>query len=126
MSLLNRLRIIVLGVMVFGSFTSFAHNEWGNAIIAICQGLLAVSCFYEAVVYFKKRLLLPGRKRVNAIELSVAGFDSSGITLALFSATGFRDLVHGLSLFAFFAIVLLPPAIIISELLFSAITKKSK
>ncbi|MBC7553774.1 MAG: hypothetical protein H7257_07325, partial [Taibaiella sp.] len=107
MGLLNRLRIIVLGVMVFGSFASFAHNEWGNVIIAICQGLLAVSCFYEAVFYFRQRLVLPGRKRINAIELSVTGFVSSGITLALFSSSGFSDLVHGLSVFALFAIALL-------------------
>lgn len=56
--------------MVFGAFANFAQNEWGNSVIIICQGLIALTFLSEAVIYLVQRVKAKQNKILSALTLA--------------------------------------------------------
>ena len=69
MAALLRIRIVLLLLMVFGSFANFALNEWGNDLIVICQFLMAITFFGQAIYVYRLRIRSNELRKFNLFQL---------------------------------------------------------
>ena len=67
MQSLNRIRIVIFALMVFGAFANFAQNEWGHIVIVICQGFIALTFLGETVAYLIQRVKAKQSKVLSAL-----------------------------------------------------------
>lgn len=71
MKALNRIRIMLFALMVFGAFANFAQNEWGNTVITICQGLIALTFIWESFALLIKRIKAKQHNMFNVLVITV-------------------------------------------------------
>lgn len=51
-----RIRVVFLALIILGSFSNFAQNEWGSKLIVLSETLIAFSYFIEGVLHLRSRL----------------------------------------------------------------------
>lgn len=113
MQSLNRIRIVIFALMVFGAFANFAQNEWGNTVIIICQGLIALTFLAETVTYLIQRI----KTKQNKV-LSILSFASFCIMFLSYFAAWIiaSDASEYLVIMTVFVLLLLLLLLIIDEI----------
>lgn len=56
MKVFIRIRIVLLALIVLGSFANFAQNAWGNVLITVCEALVSLAFIIDGIFHLKNRL----------------------------------------------------------------------
>lgn len=113
MKVATRIRIVLFALMIFGAFSNFALNEWGDALIVWCEIFMAISFLAEIALNLYKGIKIKYRVKLNKWMLSLMGLMKLSlvitIVLIIFTRTSpslFPFLIMGTFLALGFTIVI--------------------
>lgn len=66
--------------MILGAFANFAQNEWGNKLITICEFIIAITFFSEAISCLVPAMIRKDRGLVNLVEITLGILPAIALT----------------------------------------------
>lgn len=83
MKVATRIRIVLFALMIFGAFSNFALNEWGDALIVWCEFFMALSFLGEIGFTLYKRIKTKDKIKLSKFILGLTGLMALSVMITL-------------------------------------------
>ncbi|MES2837493.1 MAG: hypothetical protein V4667_08215 [Bacteroidota bacterium] len=124
MKALQRIRIILFCIMVFGAFANFAQNQWGLTVIDICVFFMIFTFFAESYLLNKLRIKQKQNVKYNKFQnIILVAF--TFLFIASFLVGNSNSLINSIMLNSWVICILLLLINCIIELAIELLNKKN-
>jgi hypothetical protein len=120
MTALNRIRIILFALMIFGAFANFALNEWGLDVIKYGELALTISFLAEYGLVLFQRLKNNDRRKLSRVQIILlCGYTIFNLVMIIPPLMGISMI--GFALMACWGLIFL---IVVGEAIYDLIKRK--